>query len=86
MHFLCCHSVENPQETPCNFPGWATDHQDDAVMELTDRKIRLRKSLEVHTIVGQQGFIMTDRIRQLLSIAATELPCFLETFVLAGMV
>ena len=55
-------------------------------MELTDRKIRLRKSLEVHTIVGQQRFIMTGRIRQLLSIAATELPCFLETFVLAGMV
>jgi hypothetical protein len=77
LHFLCGHSVENTQETPSNFPGWATDRNNDAIMGLTCRKIRLRKCLEVHTIVGEQGFVLTDRIRQLRCIAVPELPCFL---------
>src|SRR5215467_1614380 len=47
VHFLCGHSVENTQETPCNFPGWATDRNDDALMGLTCRNIGLRKRLEV---------------------------------------
>ena len=77
VHFLCGHSVENAQETPCNVPRWATDRNNDTVMGLTCRKIRLRKRLEVLTIMGEQGFVLTDRIRQLLGIVVAELPCFL---------
>jgi hypothetical protein len=62
LHFLCCHRVENTQETPCDFPRWATDRNDDTVMGLTCRKIRLRKRLAVHTIMGEQGFVLTDRL------------------------
>jgi hypothetical protein len=42
-------------------------------MRLTCRKIRLSKRLEVFTIVREQGFVLTDRIRQLLHIIVTEL-------------
>jgi hypothetical protein len=31
----------------------------------------------VHTIVREQGFVLTDRIRQLRCITVPELPCFL---------
>src|SRR5262245_53715494 len=77
VHFLCGHSIENAQETPCNVPRWATDCKDETVMGLTCRKICLRKRLEVYTIVGKQGFVLTDRISQLLGIVVAELPCFL---------
>jgi hypothetical protein len=77
VHFLCCYSVENTQEPPCNVPRWATDRNDDPVMGLTCRKICLCKRLEVHTIMGEQGFVLTDRIGQLLGIVISELPCFL---------
>jgi hypothetical protein len=63
LYFLCCHRVENTQETPGNFPGWATDGNNNAIMSLPCRQIRLRQRLEVHTIVGEQGFVLTDRIR-----------------------
>ena len=46
-------------------------------MGLTCHIIGLRKRLEVHTVVGEQGFVLPDRIRQLLYIAVTELSCFL---------
>ena len=53
VHVLCGHSVENTQETPCNVPRWTTDCNDATVMGLTCGKIRLRKRLEVHTIMGE---------------------------------
>src|SRR5207244_4326942 len=77
VHFLCCHSVENTQETPCKVPRWATDRNDDTVMGLTCRKIHLRKRLEVHTVMGEHSFVLTDRIGQLLCIIVSELSCFL---------
>ena len=77
LYVLCGHSVENPQETPGNFPGWATDRQHNAIMGLSGRHIRLGKCLEVRTIVGEQGFVLTDRICQLLGIAVPKLPRFL---------
>ena len=49
-------------------------------MGVTCCKIRLRKSLEVHTIVCEQSFVLTNRIRQLLGIAVTALPCLLGMF------
>jgi hypothetical protein len=48
-----------------------------ATMGLTCHKIRLSEGLEVHTVVGEQGFVLTNRIRQLLGIGVPELPGFL---------
>ena len=59
------------------YPEVATDRKDDTVMGLTCRKIRLRKHLEVHTIMGEQGFALTDCRGQLLGIVVSELLCFL---------